>query len=776
VSLDGFKPLEVERLGGLATFPRAEDVPVGWSPDCQNVRFRPGSVETRLGLTTQVTPSIPVYGLAQFISNVGTKSLVFLSSGSSVASLYHQDGAPNVLQSAVCQPSARLNSILAFNRIWFAFFESGPEPAGALRHWVGVTPSGGEGAVDPLCPSGPGGAPTAADSTNAGTITAGLHKVRVVFETRSAYLTEPSPPASWTAAGSKKAVISNIPTGPNYVTARRLIFTAAAGEDLFYLSTFRIADNTTTSVEVDFSDLELQQGNNVNVLLRNFLLPEQTGIGSYHQRLIAWGGLNCLKLNNAGFDGGFAAAGEPLGWQQGTNFAGGSKSLFGYKGECWRITGDGVTAVRGEILLPVASVVEAKVTYEISVRAAWLYLQPPYDAALHINLEGTGVSTPGLTIPANSIGQTFLRFRGNLTPEGGLTSVPSDLKLRVRGINTIPSETYLWVDEIEIYKADQKFDASVARVSDAEDPERFDGINGFIVVRKDDGQKIIAGAEQRGFYYFFKERSVHATYDDGANPASLWPLHLISEVAGAASPNAVAAGESFIITAARAGAYLIVAGRATKLSKEIEPTWERINWTAAHTIHTLLDAENNRVHFFVPLDANTAPLHALVLDYTEGFGADEDPGGRKWSIDSFPAAIRASLRYENATGGRDLYLGGTKVYKHTGTSDDGTAINSYYETAYLKAGKSGQDLFGGVALNVAGAGTLTASLRGLNDVPTEDLPNQVLATAPSKDNEMYANLESEKARLRMGTNAVGAYFQLKRVCIYAQPWAAIRAL
>src|SRR5712671_4891192 len=56
----------------------------------------------------------------------------------------------------------------------------------------------------------------------AGSIATGVHQVCVMFKTRQGYLTKPGPATSWTASGGKRAVVTNIPTGPSNVVARIL--------------------------------------------------------------------------------------------------------------------------------------------------------------------------------------------------------------------------------------------------------------------------------------------------------------------------------------------------------------------------------------------------------------------------------------------------------------------------------------------------------------------------------------------------------------------------
>jgi hypothetical protein len=88
-------------------------------------------------------------------------------------------------------------------------------------HFTYIAVNGGLGA------SGGGSADAA------GNIAAGVHQACVIFKTRQDYLTQPGPATRWTASGSKRAVVTNIPVGPPNVVARILCFTGA-GERVFF--------------------------------------------------------------------------------------------------------------------------------------------------------------------------------------------------------------------------------------------------------------------------------------------------------------------------------------------------------------------------------------------------------------------------------------------------------------------------------------------------------------------------------------------------------------
>src|SRR4029077_3906988 len=224
----------------------------------------------------------------------------------------------------------------------------------------------------------------------AGSISSGVHQVCVIFKTRQGYLTQPSPATSWTASGGKRAVVTNIPTGPSNVVARILCFTGAGGASFFYVgagaSLFSgnmiVNDNTSTSAVLDFSDAILLAATNVDNLFRLVELGCCAGVLDYAQRLFWWGERN--KLNNfvnLGFDGGFTGPllpHYPLGWTPDPLFSPGGtdEENFVFWGAAYSIVGNGSTATRGLITQTAvqdslgAPLIQANTDYSVRVRCA----------------------------------------------------------------------------------------------------------------------------------------------------------------------------------------------------------------------------------------------------------------------------------------------------------------------------------------------------------------------------------------------------------------------
>jgi hypothetical protein len=251
----------------------------------------------------------------------------------------------------------------------------------------------------------------------AGSVGAGAHQVCVIFQTRQGYLTKPGPATTWTASGGKRAVVTNIPTGPSNVVGRILCFTGAGGASFFYTGNgttlFRgnmvIADNTTTSLTVDFSDAILLAGTNVDNLFRLVELGDCAGVTEYSERLFWWGERN--KMNNwvnLGFDGGFTGPTlphYPLGWTPDAVFAPGGtdEENFAVWGAAYSIVGNGSTPTRGLMTQGAvqdslgAPLIQANTDY--TVRAHCARNATLSQGTLHVHLSA---KAPELTPPASN--------------------------------------------------------------------------------------------------------------------------------------------------------------------------------------------------------------------------------------------------------------------------------------------------------------------------------------------------------------------------------------
>ncbi len=666
----------------------------------------------------------------------------------------------------------------------------------------------------------------------AGNVATGVHQVCVIFQTRQGYLTQPGPATSWTASGGKRAVVTNIPTGPSNIVGRILCFTGAGGASFFYTgsgaslfsSNMVISDNTTTSITVDFSDAILLAGTNVDDLFKLIELSDCAGVLDYSERLFWWGERN--KMNNwmnLGFDGGFTGPSlphYPLGWTPDAVFAPGGtdEENFVVWGAAYSIVGNGTTATRG--LMTQGAVQDAlgaqriQINTDYTVRARCARNAILSQGTLHVHLFSTsaGINTIGLQLTAAQLTTNYVECTAELTAP--LTTIPSDLVLRVYADGTPTQNGQFYIDCIEIFPTSQPVNSSIVRASRVEDPESYDGIDGLLSVAENNGQAIRAAFKLRERLYFVKEHSLHVTQDDGTNEPALWSIAEVSRKLGTPSVRGVGIGEDWVVIAHRTGLYIFSGGEPIKISQEVQPTWNQINWQYGHTLWVTVDTKERRIFVGVPLGSATSPSNILMLDYRDLDSAEDISSRppinitytgrktatdktRKWSPWTIAANSCALIERTDGTalvvmGGGTPGVGGGgatgKIYQLNATrfSDDGAAIPSYYTTHYFPERPIEQSLglgahrklFSYLTMFVEGAGNLSlTTFVDSSSVPQAQQPLP-LSSPSTKDLELPINILGERVAFQVSTNQPGAWFRLQKFTpsLRVDPWAPVRGM
>ncbi len=785
MSIETFSPLPLNIFGSWITLLDPSDVPPGMSPNLGDVDFFPGGVRTRPGLVSvfsTIGGAPQINGLKSYINTNLQPLLLVLDSFGNL----FQEISPGVLSLLVASAS-RANMFLAstthFGREYMALGD-GLVGQDFPRQFDGTN-------LDRVSQVGPGEGPSVADSTTSGSISPGVHQVAVVFVTRQGYWTAPSPPVSWTAAGNLKVNVTNIPTGPSNVVQRLLAFTASGGASFYHVpAAMVINDNTTTSLTVDFTDTILLSGTSMDYLFGQVELPPQLGSVAYAERMFWWGErANIDRFRNLSFDGGWDASGNgrPLGWQLDPAFgAGGSReSTDVFWGDAYRLTADGITASRGMIEQYAAiddagnPLLVGNTDYSVRARIKRSAGLTTGNLRIVAYSPTAGQLGAGLSVSAAQATQEYVEFSAQLFPPQA--SMPQDTLLRVYadGFPAPSGESFL-VDCIEVFPTNAAQNPSLVRASGTDQPESYDGVTGIMSIADNNGQGLRAAFTLRNNLYFVKERSLYVTATDGVNEPALWQVEEVSNQVGTPSVHGVGIGEEWVVIAGRSGLYLFDGSQPVKLSQEIQPTWDAINWQYGHLIWVQVDTREKRIYVGVPMGAATQPNQVLMLDYAEGFG---DPmiaalaapeRGRKWAPWSVSANCCALV--ERSTGVAQIFFGSNnssgKVYALTlgAYSDDGAAINSFYSTAFLAAtGLSGRNLFGYLTGYVQGAGSLALSSSLPGDSSSIALGAWTLGAPASRDMEQFTNVLAERISYQFGTNAAGSWFSLTKLVPWAKP-------
>ena len=375
-----------------------------------------------------------------------------------------------------------------------------------------------------------------------------------------------------------------------------------------------------------------------------------------------------------------------------------------------RITADGVTAERGYISQGAITDVNGNplllnnTDYSVRVRIARSGGLTAGTLRVNAFSPTAGQIATGIAVAATQLTTAYAEFTADLfAPQPAL---PADLTLRVYadGIPA-PSGESFYVDCIEVFPTNAAQNASLVRASSTEEPESYDGVTGILNIAENNGQGIRAAFTLRNNLYFAKERSLYVTATDGVNEPALWQVAEVSNKVGTPSAHGVGYGEEWVVIAGRSGLYYFDGSEPVKLSQEIQPTWDAINWQYGQRLWVQVDTQHKRILVGVPMGSATQPSQILVLDYTEGL---QDPlvavlttpeRGRKWA--TWTIAANCCGLIERSTGVAQIFLGSNnssgKIYSPVEGqySDDGAAINSFYSTAFLAAtGLSGRNLFG----------------------------------------------------------------------------------
>ncbi|HKV06314.1 MAG TPA: hypothetical protein VJO53_14555 [Candidatus Acidoferrales bacterium] len=786
MSIETFSPLPLNTFGTWVTLLDPSDVPPGMSPSLGDVDFFPGGIRTRPGLVSEfpILAGAPqINGMKSYITSNLVERLLILDS---LGNLYKETspGVLSVLVAGGAGPNLYLASTTHFGREYIAFGD-GVTGQDLPRQYD-------DSNYDRVSQIGPAEGPAVADSVT-GSISPGVHQCAVVFVTRQGYWTVPSPPVSWTAAGGLKASVTNIPTGPLNVVQRLLAFTASGGASFYHVpATMIINDNTTTSLTVDFTDTILLSGVHVDYLFSQIELQEQLGVVDYSERLFWWGErANMDNWRNLTFDGGWDASGNgrPLGWQLDATFGAGAtrEQHDSVWGDAFLIKADAVTAARG--MISQSAITDAAghplclKNTDYSVRARVKRTANLSAGTLRVNAFSPtlGQLGAGIAVTIAQSTTSYQEFAAQLfAPQA---SLPADLVLRVYadGVPAPANESFL-VDNIEVFITISPQDPSLVRASATQSPESYDGVTGLMSVAENNGQGIRAAFTLRNNLYFVKERSMYVTATDGVNEPSLWQVEEVSNKVGTPSVHGVGFGEEWVVIAGRSGLYLFDGSEPVKISQEIQPTWDAINWRYAQRLWVQVDTQHKRIFVGVPMGAATQPNQVLLLDYTEGFG---DPlvamlmspeRSRKWAPWTIGANSCALI--ERSTGVAQVFFGSNnssgKIYALTpgAYSDDGAAINSFYSTAFLAAtgaAMSGRNLFGYLTGYVQGSGSLALSAISPGHVVAMSLGAWTLASPASRDMEQFTNVLAERVSYQFGTNAAGSWFSLTKLAPWAKP-------
>jgi len=798
-------PVLVDQYGGLCTLIDRSDLPVGLSPACQNVEFFPGGVRSRSGFVVHAAIGFDGCDMLTHVTPAGTRTLLVLCSTGQIVGGPVEVAPAAIPFGAVNTSTLKLGTDLRmrgtsmFGRAYFGLYggwdtrqtTATVSPICGPFQYDGTT-------ISPVTQEGPP-APFAVTATGGGTIgmSLGYHSFVVVYETASGYVTAPSAPVGATFAAGDYAAISLLPRGPGAISKRIIFATPANSTSFFTLPRFALNDNTTTTLNVDFTDAELLSGASLEDYIDRPRIPPVMGVEKYGRRMVYWGALNQLYpffdgdstspprpvlvgLQGLDFDGQLGTL--PLPWTATT--AGGAVSTQdGASLQVYRITGNGVGATRGTIDQVAANVALSGTYYIKSQRTYGLRVRVRKNSALlagtlavtlrgsTTNVAGSGTVLASMSVPHGNLADTEWAL---LSSAGTLVAANYPyVNMTVEATGTPTNTGTFEIDYIQVYDVADPSSKSVLWISDPDAPESVNITTGLVPVAEDDGQEIRDVFELRGNLYVCKEHSLYVTTDDGNEPVD-WKVDQVSNVVGTVSPHGVAVGDGWATILDRDGLYYFTGGMPDKISQEIQPTTDGLGWGWGIKSWTAVDPGDKRIYIGVPAAGSTAVADIAVLDYVEGFGDPIASGGsgRKWttwtqgSSGPHPAGIMAERAKLTSS---FLVISGTDLFVQSAAAvaDVTTPIVSYYETAPMGA-EIGRSLFDRLVVRIRGVGSLLANWRSPGGTLTA-LPTKTLAASPDDDIEIRLRAQHTQVGFRIGTSAAADYWSCRRLAVFLKP-------
>ncbi|MCI0725048.1 MAG: hypothetical protein L0338_39700 [Acidobacteria bacterium] len=743
MSAESFEPIPIDTLGGLISILDGADVPLGASPDCRDVQFFPGNVRTRPGLDPihTLTAGSNVQYVKTFITPDLTARLLMFDS---LGHMWKETGpgaktevSPNFGADDVFE------SVTLFGREWIAASDGTKGTSlptvfdDTNLYVIGNQPPTQNSTPEDLSTqqANPTSAPTATLLSQAGALSAGTYSYKVVFVTGdgTTSVTQAGPASNVvtvvTPGTAGKIGLTNIPTGtPGVVVKRRIYRTLAGGATYFYVGV--IADNTTTAFTDNLADSAVD--------ITKVEPPANTTAGQ-----IVAGERQVVVY----FESSAGALSKPS--PAGAWDATGAKKV--------RVTNIGIwPGTIGE-----RPVTKRHLAFTASNGATFFHI--PVKMTINDN------TTTQLDLDFNEAellaGEDISALFRNAIP-----TASTDFQGQL-GVGAYATRLCWWGGNPMF---GQPFRSSLVRWSGAEDPEFYDNLKGLMNVSENDGQGIKAGFELNERFYFVKDNSIHSTEDDGINEPNAWQVNRESPELGTPSVHGVGVGENWVVIAHRSGLYYFDGGQPQKISQEIQPTWDSINWTVGHLLWVQVDTDKKRIYIGAPFCTATTPNLILMMDYQEGLLVDPIANagrGRKWCPWFIKAGHGNFIRRANMDDRFVIGMANASALVHENLnsklSDNGVAINNYYRTAFVSREEMGRQLFGYFSCLARGSGNL--DMTTIRQGGTATVWNSMVLASPApRDLEKMIDVQSERVSFKLGTNAIDKWFSVAKLCAWAK--------
>jgi hypothetical protein len=695
--------------------------------------------------------------------------------------------------------------------------------------------------VDAILGDGGGGT-----VTTSGSLGSGVRQAVTIFVTRNGYQTAPSPPVIFETTGSTNNLqVGGIALGPPNVIARIIAFTGAnggnffwipepvtiqgAGQPVTYTATI-VNDNVTTSSTFQFTDAVLLAASAIDIqgndLFNQIELGSSAWTVAYASRMFY--GLENNKIQNllnTTFDGGYLpnqnGVQAPLGWNvDPVNGIGGSaitSPIFGNSYYVQNSTGS-TAAVLGLISQSAfqdfykVPIILPSFTYSVRVRASCPSGLTTGSLVIDLFSPSLARTFGSFTLAISDMTTAVSLFTGSLLATAFTTSVQNDLQLRVWASGLANTADFL-LDRFEVYPDKQPILTTELQGSYPDNLEAFDGVTGPLGVGTQNNQPALGAFVNYDILYILKTNSMLSTQDSPGDEPDAWTLREVSNKVGTVGIHSYDYGEEWAVTAHRSGLYIFNGSEPIKISQEIQPTWDAVNWKYGYTIWVRNDTVNRKIFVGVPMatpnqwlpnasvNSNpTTPNVILMLNYkelnTSGELASRGPVkisfsgkliswdmSRKWSIWQIPSTYADFILRPDGSSPLFFCQANSTISQQIDglTTDNGQTIDWNYTTyGFVKSEQEPQfgpllgdhrKLVNYLTMNLQGTGNIGVSI--LPNVLNPTFPWDVVGGIDLTENEQYniermVNVAGDRMYMQFESTESGSSFQLSEVKLTMQ--------
>lgn len=151
------------------------------------------------------------------------------------------------------------------------------------------------------------------------------------------------------------------------------------------------------------------------------------------------------------------------------------------------------------------------------------------------------------------------------------------------------------------------------RFSYPTNPFGYDNENGYVAISSEP-DPIVAQFKQRKYLYALTTRNLLQTFDTGEVPSE-WGLDVFAVNCGGSGPNGVDSQSDVAWWIGQHGAQVFEGSLPKKVSQEIEPDVDAINWNFANIIGVASDPIQRVVYFTVPSNSATSANNLLTMNH-----------------------------------------------------------------------------------------------------------------------------------------------------------------